>query len=336
LAYKKPTISNFVVSRCNYDDSTDTYTQSDTGTYARVYFNWSTFQDVSSIVIKGSATNVTLETKTLTVSGKSGIVLEYIDWSLNSDLTYTVSVTVKDGNGETTARKNLAGAKYVMDLRKGGTGVSFGKAAELDGYLDNSFKTRLRDTAHMDNNRAIFGTDPTDGSDVEAINPQNEGGNTVFGWGNYSRGKGNTNIYGHDINLGVSNVPSGKLYYRPYLRAGDSVRLIIRTAGYVTNSGKDVTFHVPLGVPIIGNPTITIASADGIVLRQNGNYTHGSGASAFICPDTYTQGSVGYTAVDKRYCGIYVTARFTAEQAAINVTNNDSIGVYWSGTITFS
>lgn len=344
LAYTPPKIADLKVSRCSYDAESDKYNASDEGTYAHVYFRATAFQTVTglsdNIVIRcvDSTGNQIDEAKYSSTVNTTGIILsKYVgDGKLDIDTTYTIIVEVSDGTGVTTARKTLSAAKYIFDLRKGGTGVAFNKAAELDGYLDNNFKTRLRDTIHIDNNRAIFGIDPTDGTDIEALNPQNANGNTVVGWGNYSRGKGSTNIYGHDINLGVSNIPTGKMYYQPYLRAGDSVRLIIRTAGYVTNSGKDVTFHVPFGAPVIGNPTITIASADGIVLRQNGNYTHGSGASTFIFPDIYTQGSIGYTAVDKRYCGVYITARFTAEQSAIHVTNNSAIGVYWSGTITFT
>lgn len=140
LAYKKPTISNLTVSRRSYDPDTGTYTQSDAGTYARVYFNWSTFLDATGAVIKCTAANTIIAEKTLSIAGKNGISVEYIGGSLSADTTYTISVTVKDSNGQTTVRKILPGAKYVMDLRKGGTGIAFGKAAETDGIADFAFK----------------------------------------------------------------------------------------------------------------------------------------------------------------------------------------------------
>lgn len=145
LAYKNPTIANLNVFRYSYDANTDTYTQSDKGTYAYVYATWSTFLDATSVVIKCTAANVATKEKTLTVTGRVGIVHEYVDWSLNPDTTYTISVTVKDSNGETTARKILAGAKYVIDLRKGGTGVAFGKTAETDGIAEFAFKIEPRE-----------------------------------------------------------------------------------------------------------------------------------------------------------------------------------------------
>jgi uncharacterized repeat protein (TIGR02543 family) len=145
LAYKKPTISNLTVSRRSYDPDTGTYTQSDAGTYARVYFNWSTFLDATGAVIKCTAANTIIAEKTLSIAGKNGISVEYIGGSLSADTTYTISVTVKDSNGQTTVRKILPGAKYVMDLRKGGTGIAFGKAADNDGIADFAFKIEPRE-----------------------------------------------------------------------------------------------------------------------------------------------------------------------------------------------
>jgi hypothetical protein len=324
LAYKNPTISNLKVSRCSYSTDTGSYTQSDTGTYARIYFNWSTFLDVRSITIRCTAPNISPKEKALSKAGKIGIVSEYIDWSLNPDVTYTVSVTVQDDNGETTARKTLAGAKYVMDLRKGGTGVAFGKAAELDGVADIAFETKMRKPLYVDNNTAFNGYDP-DGTLVEFLNPVNASGNVVLGYGNYDRGKGNTNIYGYDVNFGVSNISTPGTY-RPYRRRGDSINFTLRTAGYVTNAGKDVTFTVPFAVPIIGSPTVTVSSLNGFILRQGNNYTHGSTASVYVVPDSYE-------ATVSQWMGVTITAKFSN---ITNVTNNDAIGIYWNGAITFS
>ena len=110
-------------------------------------------------------------------------------------------------------------------------------------------------------------------------------------------------------------------------RAGDTVTFGIHTAGYVTNSGNTVRFIVPLAKPMIGSPTISMSSIDGFILRQNGVYTHGSSATEYVIPsECYAIGVTSGNAV-------VVSAKF---DDTTNVTNNDTIAVVWSGTITFS
>lgn len=139
---------------------------------------------------------------------------------------------------------------------------------------------------------------------------------------------GYTNIYGNDIHFGVANIPNPGTY-RPYCRRGDALTFTLRTAGYVTNAGKDVTFIVPFAVPILGGATATATSVNGFVLRQNEAYTHGSASDTYIHPDSYS-------ASVSMFCGVYVTAHFSTTAAAINVVNNAPIGIYWNGTITLS
>jgi hypothetical protein len=103
----------------------------------------------------------------------------------------------------------------------------------------------------------------------------------------------------------------------------------MRTAGYVTSVGTTVIFTVPFAVPIIGAPTVTVASGNGFILRQNNKYTHGSDSSTYTTP-------VSYTATIAQWCGVYIEAKFSDAQAALNVINNAPIGIYWNGTITFS
>lgn len=178
---------------------------------------------------------------------------------------------------------------------------------------------------YMDTNDAkIYGTAP-DGSARANIIPVNNLGNMVLGYGNYDAKSGRTHLYGHDVYLGVSNTASPQLF-NPYFRRGESATIKIRTAGYVTGGGEDVSFFVPFSLPIIGNPNVTAASIEGLVLRQGNKYTHGSSATIAVSPDTYSV--TGYS-----WYGVQITANFTD---TTNVTNNDSIGVYWYGKITFS
>jgi len=165
----------------------------------------------------------------------------------------------------------------------------------------------------------------TDGSVYEAINPMSAGNNLAIGHGLYTNKSGSLNLYSYDINHFVSNIAEPGSY-RPYRRRGDSISLTIRTAGYVTNSGADVSFSIPFSVPIVGAPTVTATSGNGFILRQGNSYTHGSSASVYVIPTSYS-------VTRRQFNGIDITASFSN---TTNVTNNDAIGVYWNGTITFS
>lgn len=327
LAYTKPAITAVTVERGGHDPDTGKWVPSDSGTMAMVEFDWDTFLDVESIVISVESVGSKTQTYTLdSTSGTSNTVTYYIgdDSPLNTDSTYTVKITVSDANGSTTLTRTIPGMKFAIDFLAGGTGASVGKPAELSGYFDVGYKTRLRDILEVDNRKQFYSYAP-DGTRVEFIHPMNENGNVVIGYGNYDRGEGNTNVYGYDVHIGISSIDEPG-YYRPYRRKGDSVNFTLRTSGYVTNGGKDVSFTVPFAVPIVGIPTVTVSSLNGFTLRQGNNYTHGSSATAYVSPDSYS-------AVVSQWMGVTITASFTN---TTNVTNNDAIGIYWNGTITFT
>ena len=176
---------------------------------------------------------------------------------------------------------------------------------------------------YLANSCGIYGAD-TNGNYIKNFDPCNDSGNTTIGYGNYSNASGNTNIYGNDVVIGSAK--AGNTSFRPYYRAGDSFEVVIRTSGYVSNSGKNLYFHVPLSLPIIGNPTATASSVSGFILRQGDQYTHGSAAETYAKPSSYS-----VAAYSGR--GITINAAFSN---ATNVTNNDAIGIHWSGKITFS
>lgn len=327
LAYTKPEITAVLVARGAYDSDTGEWVSSDSGTMARVKFNWRTFLDVKSIVISvESAGNATQTYSLESVSGTANTVTYYVGENnpLSTDSTYTIKIAVADANGSTTLTRTLPGTKFVIDFLAGGTGASVGKPAELSEYFDVGYKTRLRDVLEVDNRKQFYSYAP-DGTRVEFLHPMNENGNVVIGYGNYDRGEGNTNVYGYDVHIGISSVDDPG-YYRPYRRKGDSINFTLRTSGYVTNGSKDVTFIVPFSVPIVGSPTVTVSSLNGFILRQGTNYTHGSTATAYVSPDTYS-------ASVSQWMGVTITASFAN---TTNVINNDAIGIYWNGTITFT
>lgn len=320
LSYVKPTISGFSLNRSNSSG-----TASDDGNYAHVVFSWTTSISAKAVTIEyrqsGSTTWTTVSVATSGTSGNADRIIGTFD----TEKTYDFRVTVNDGSNSIIKSGMLTAQIYVVDYKGGTTpGIAFGKPAELQNTADFGFQAMFRDKAIFANNTCIYGTKP-DGTVYEAINIQNASGNLVFGYDNYDNSNGNTNIYGYDINFGVSNIANPGTF-RPYRRQGDSITFSLRTAGYVTNSGKEVSFIVPFAVPIVGSPTVTVTSGNGFTLRQGSKYTHGSSASAYTIPTSYTA-TVGM------WCGVYVTATFSD---TTNVTNNDSIGIYWNGTITFS
>lgn len=201
------------------------------------------------------------------------------------------------------------------------------KDSAIDGNLEVAGYIALKE-----NGQGIRSIHPETGEN-SSILFMNSYGNTAVGRGGYDNENGSTLIYGHDIKHYVSSV--GKIGYCPYYKAGDVIdftgNAVVRTAGYVTSSGKNVIFTIPITKPVIGTPAAIATSGKGFILRQGGKYTHGcdgatTPSATYIKPTSYS--------IEPNYnCGFIVTAVF---DVATNVTNNDAIGIYWDGTITLS
>lgn len=115
--------------------------------------------------------------------------------------------------------------------------------------------------------------------------------------------------------------------WRPYFCTGDSISAAFGTAGYITNSSKDVTFIIPLSRPMVGHPTITVASVGGLMVRQNNKYLYGGSSTKYVKPRKYTVRSILGESC------IYVVATM---QNTTDVTNNSPCGIYANIKITFS
>ena len=195
------------------------------------------------------------------------------------------------------------------------------KDSTIDGNLEVTGNITLKT-----NSNSLQGIHPDTGEANRMVH-MSEYGNTIIGYDGYKNKNGNTHIYGNDI---AHYVGSADADFRPYYRAGDTLNftgdsLAVRTAGYVTNSGKNVVFTIPVSKPVIGSPSITVVSGKGFVFRQDNNYTHGSAASTFVKPTSYS--------VVLNNSGFVVTAVF---DVTTNVINNNAIGIYWDGQITLS
>lgn len=141
LAYVKPRVTNLTKARCDSDGN-----QSDTGTCARVTFDWACDYDVTSIKIEWKQSTVTSYANSLdvTASGTSGSVDAIIGAdALSTDSTYDIRVTVTDSNGYSAPVVTLAGVAFVLDFLYGGKGAAFGKPAEAENLLDIEWQTRL-------------------------------------------------------------------------------------------------------------------------------------------------------------------------------------------------
>ena len=178
-------------------------------------------------------------------------------------------------------------------------------------------------TIFKTNEKGVSGIHPETGETTSMLR-MSSSGNTIVGYDGYKNKNGNTHIYGNDV---AHYIASADANFRPYYRAGDTISFTgnasVRTAGYVTNTGKNVVFTIPVTKPVIGSPTITATSGQGFVFRQGDGYTHGSAASTYVKPTSYS--------VVLNPSGFVVTAVF---DVTTNVTNNDAIGVYWDGKIT--
>ena len=163
----------------------------------------------------------------------------------------------------------------------------------VDGNLDVTGDIVLRT-----NKNGVKTIHPETG-DVSSLIHMSANGNTIVGYDGYINQNGDSHLCGNDIKHYVG---SADIDYRPYYRAGDSIGFAVRTSGFVTNSGTQVVFTVPLTKPIIGAPSASVSKSNGFVLRQNG-YTHGSSASVAAHPTSFQ--------IDSNYnSGFIVTATF--------------------------
>lgn len=115
--------------------------------------------------------------------------------------------------------------------------------------------------------------------------------------------------------------------WRPYFCAGDSISATFGTAGYITNSGKDVIFIIPLSKPMVGNPTITVTSVEGLMVRQNNKYLYGGSSTKYVKPRKY--------AIHSTLSGGCICVVATMPNTT-DVTNNSPCGIYANIKIMFS
>lgn len=156
LTYTKPVISSLKAIRCDSEG-----VAVETGTYAKVTFNWSTCTvtgntaTVSAIEIAWGSTSVSP-----TGSGSSGSISQVVGaGALSVDSSYTITVTVTDSkSGATSKTITLGGTKFPIDFKSGGSGVSIGKPAELANVFDVNYQAIFRAGSDVSPTTANTGT----------------------------------------------------------------------------------------------------------------------------------------------------------------------------------
>ena len=116
--------------------------------------------------------------------------------------------------------------------------------------------------------------------------------------------------------------------FQPYFTKGNSVTLNIYVDGWISAAKKNVYFGIPLSRPIIGGPTVSVASVSGLMVRQAGKYVYGCTSSAFVKPSSYTASLSG----DGNGINVFAVMTNTTDVT----TNNDSCAIRASIKITFS
>lgn len=180
-AYKIPTIVNLVADRC---DSSGTL--NDSGTYALVSFDWTTTKTVTEVEIEWGTSS-----ETVAASDTSGSVSEIVGGgNLDTETTYTIKVTVKDASGSFSYSKSLPGGNYPIDFKAGGTGVAFGKSAELDDTAEFEYDVKF--------NGAVYGK--VLGMDKVTSIPTNANLDEYLEPGCYA-------VYRNDTSTTITNIP---------------------------------------------------------------------------------------------------------------------------------
>lgn len=142
LAYWKPKITNFTVSRCTSNGTADEY-----GTYAKVVFDW----ELCQLLGTNTAPTITIDwgsSSNVTASGASGTVSQVVGaGAINVNSAYTFTVKVQDNRDSTSISKTLGSSAFPIDVLAGGTGVAFGKAADYEG-LDCAYPAKFTYSSH--------------------------------------------------------------------------------------------------------------------------------------------------------------------------------------------
>lgn len=129
LAYWAPKITDVFVHRC-----TNTGVNDEEGLYAKVDFKWECCQIIGANNVK----SITVDSKTVSVSGTTGSVSAVVGGNYSIDEYYRIPIVVVDSkNGTSTYDTYIESYSFTIDFKAGGKGVAFGMPAKEDGFHVN-------------------------------------------------------------------------------------------------------------------------------------------------------------------------------------------------------
>ena len=156
VAYQNPTLTNIVVERCDSSGN-----PSDSGKYGKAHFDWSTWENVTSVTIAWTPTDGQTSSTTVSASGTSGTVnAVFGNGALSEESSYEVVITVSDGAGNSVIKRTITGLNLPIDILSGdrGIGVSIGKPAEKDGVFEVALDNEFLGTTMQAGNRYSYST----------------------------------------------------------------------------------------------------------------------------------------------------------------------------------
>lgn len=164
VSYIPPRITNLTIDRCDSSGTLD-----DTGTYAKVVFNWVCDKSVQDIVISWGSTGGSMTNNvTVIASGTSGKVTKVVgSGSLSSESNYYFNILVSDG-AASEVQGILSTAQYILDFKAGGKGIAVGKVAEVENLFDVYWKTQFRQGIEVNPKLRIYNSQ-SNSCTIEAV-----------------------------------------------------------------------------------------------------------------------------------------------------------------------
>lgn len=352
LPYSVPQITGFDCSRCG--DAKGTVNNS--GEFLKVYmaFSVSSLNNNNTGKYKLECCQTGASSWTALTSGDSynysGTFISSTAL-LNSANSYQVRLTVWDSFTSSVIVREVGTAVRLLSYIVKKTAIAIGKIPEKDSTFEVALETvfnryasfmsgvgiagDLKAYGNINANRdiglagniwttnqsKIYSTN-VDGKQKVVMVLCDSDNDLSIGYGSWINKDGDTYLRGRDVYLGASSTASYTTY-RPYYRRGDSIDVRMGTAGYVTSGTKEFYFTIPLGKPVVGNPSVSVSSINGLIIRQNSNYII---KADWVQPDRYS-------AYIRNNNAVSVIAFWNN---ATNAANNSSVGIDANIRITFS
>lgn len=352
LPYSVPQITGFDCSRCG--DAKGTVNNS--GEFLKVYmaFSVSSLNNNNTGKYKLEYCQTGASSWTALTSGDSysysGTFISSTAL-LNSANSYKVRLTVWDSFTSSVIVREVGTAVRLLSYIVKKTAIAIGKIPEKDSTFEVALETvfnryvsfmsgvgiagDLKAYGNINANRdiglagniwttnqsKIYSTN-VDGKQKVVMVLCDSDNDLSIGYGSWINKDGDTYLRGRDVYLGASSTASYTTY-RPYYRRGDSIDVRMGTAGYVTSGTKEFYFTIPLGKPVVGNPSVSVSSINGLIIRQNSKYII---KSDWVQPDRYS-------AYIRNNNAVSVIAFWNN---TTNAENNSPVGIDANIRITFS